>query len=295
MLLRALVGSELEVGVSSPSGGGEAATLAVGWSRAQSRVRTELAAPAFLGGPGVARLELGWSRERHRAGSGEEVLPVSRTGVMLTITDWANGWLGWEVGGGVDRFAHVGAAPVLRIGARAAHPSGRADLLARVDGSVGGESLDYLSGSLQGRLEVLPQPSPWSLSTRVLLAGVEASAPRLLWPGAGVGRIRDGLLRAHPLERAGALAGETLAPRMINGTLELERSLLDVGLGRLALATFADAARFAGAPSHGEASAFLDAGVGVRLHVAGGRLSLDAAAGHDGRRALSAVWLKAPR
>jgi hypothetical protein len=82
---------------------------------------------------------------------------------------------------------------------------------------------------------------------------------------------------------------------MINGSIELERSLVDVGVGRLALAGFADAARFAGTPSTAEAGTFLDAGVGVRLHVPGGRLSLDAAAGHDGRRALSMVWQKASR
>jgi hypothetical protein len=295
LLARAVVESELEVGIASPSGGGEAATLALGWSRAQSLARTELAAPAFLGAPGIARLEAGWTSERHRIASDEEIVREARTHASLVLTDWASGWLAWEVGGGVERFERAELSPTLRLGARAADPSGRVDLIARADRSLGGGSLGYQSGSLLAHVRALPTRSRWSLGARALLAGVDTDAPRLAWPGAGVGRVREGLLRAHPLTRDGALEGETLAPRMINGSIELERSLVDVGLGRLAVAGFADAARFAGAPSTADAGTFLDGGVGVRLHVPGGRLSLDAAAGHDGRRALSLVWQKIPR
>jgi hypothetical protein len=290
LLVRALLGSEVEARVAGPSGGGEALSVALRWARARSRARAEVSAPALLGVPGVGRLGFLWERERHRSHPTGAATSVERSGVALTFADWANGWLGWEVGAGAQRLVGLGEAPLLSARIEASRASGRADLTARLERSLGRGELAYSSWSLLARAEAIPQPSPWSLTARVLLGGVDASAPRLLWPGAGVGRARQGLLRAHPLEQGGALAAETLWPRMANGTVELERNVLDVGLAGIALATFTDVARFAGPRAETSLRSFLDGGVGLRVHLGEGRVRFDAAASRDGSRALSLVW-----
>ncbi len=115
-----------------------------------------------------------------------------------------------------------------------------------------------------------------------------ADAPPALWPGAGTGRGRADLLRAHPLLEGGVVRGPAFGRSLWSAGLEFDSRPWRLGLLRAGLACFVDAARFGG-----RSPAQVDAGVGIRLAGFGpdGELSLDAARGlKDGAAALSLVW-----
>jgi hypothetical protein len=299
LLLPALATSELRVRLPSVTGGGESALLFARWSRARAGVGGALDAPGVAGFPGVTHLGVSWERERH-AGDGTTSVEA-RTGARIALTDWSTEWLRWEIGGGVDRWRGRDAVGVLRTALELSAPGDRVDLLATLEGAAGGDDgapPGYLRWRVVGSARPLPEASRWRLDLRALAAGVGEQAPRMLWPGADAGSAREGLLRAHRMERDGALSGETLGTGLLNATVELERRVWAFPLGGLGVAAFADAARVTrpsregGRPSAPDAAAgFIDAGIGLRLDIPLGRLRADVATGSDGSRALSLGWL----
>jgi hypothetical protein len=97
-----------------------------------------------------------------------------------------------------------------------------------------------------------------------------AQAPLAIWSGAGDGRARPGLLRAHPLLDAGVIEGPAFGRRVQSATLEVQRWFKRLEIPRVGIAAFADAAhatnRLTGAPGR---PFQLDAGSGLRIRVPG--------------------------
>jgi hypothetical protein len=120
------------------------------------------------------------------------------------------------------------------------------------------------------------------------------AAPLALWSGAGEGRARTGLLRAHPLLVDNVVAGPVFGRRVYSANLEAQRWFAGPTLVRYGLAAFIDAA----AADHrvesaGGQSSQVDAGIGVRLRLPGreGTLRIDYARGlRDRADALTIGW-----
>src|SRR4029077_8041859 len=78
-----------------------------------------------------------------------------------------------------------------------------------------------------------------------------AQAPVAIWSGAGEGRARPGLLRAHPLLDSGVIDGPVFGRQVQSSTFEMQRWFKRPAIPRVGIAVFADAAlatnRLAGA------------------------------------------------
>ena len=123
---------------------------------------------------------------------------------------------------------------------------------------------------------------------------VSLSAPRALWPGAGEGRARPGLLRAHPLLEDNIIAGPVFGRRVLALNAEGQRWFARPGLVRIAAAGFVDAAGASDRlPGTGGKASQVDIGAGVRLRLPGGEgtLRVDYAHGlRDGADAVTIGW-----
>jgi outer membrane translocation and assembly module TamA len=119
-------------------------------------------------------------------------------------------------------------------------------------------------------------------------------APLALWPGAGTGQGRTGLLRAHPLLESGVLTGPVFGREVANGTFEYVQPVARPrGVG-ISIAGFVDAAkawrRLGGLDT---SRLFVDAGLGLRMRApgSGGAIRIDVAHGlRGGGTTLSASW-----
>jgi hypothetical protein len=121
-----------------------------------------------------------------------------------------------------------------------------------------------------------------------------SASPRILWPGAGEGRARKPLLRAHPLLEDGVIVGRAFGRRLAHARLEGTAPIASWGIVQLEGASFLDAARaWDRGAGRGASEILHDAGVGLRLRgpTGTGEVRLDAAWGlADRAHALSIAW-----
>jgi hypothetical protein len=97
-----------------------------------------------------------------------------------------------------------------------------------------------------------------------------ANAPLAIWPGAGEGRVRSGLLRAHPLLDDGAVDGPAFGRHVQSATFEVQRWLAKPTLPRVGVSVFADAAHTSYRLAAATNRPFqLDIGAGVRFRLPG--------------------------
>jgi hypothetical protein len=122
---------------------------------------------------------------------------------------------------------------------------------------------------------------------------VSAAAPLALWPGAGEGRARRPLLRAHPLLDEGVITGAMFGERLAYANAEAHHWFARLSLLRIGLAGFMDVARIWRPLSAPGDPAQADVGFGLRLRMPGrqGILRVDVARGlRDGADALTLGW-----
>ena len=131
-------------------------------------------------------------------------------------------------------------------------------------------------------------------------AGAERAsnhAPLAVWPGAGEGRAREPLLRAHPLLEGGAIDltdRSVFGKGLVDAHAEAQRWIASAAPVRFAGAAFADLARASRRQASARESVTeVDVGGGLRVRIPGvaGVLRVDAAHGvRDGADALTVGW-----
>ena len=298
---QALVLRDLEIDVAGPTGGGEVWSGEWRWWAARPLVAFRLAIPSPGHLPGVASLEGSWERQTYAttdpaaANSPDGLRQENRRHAALNFADWATSRLRWEAGGGLDRWS---------IGDSVAFNAALDARLARDRLSLRVATASWVPLGPSGRFVTADVTSAWKSArdgvvphwTAIAgLSDASAAAPLDLWPGAGTGDARAPLLRAHPLLSDGIVTGQVFGRRLAYGSVEYQRPLkLDLPIGKLGIAAFADAAKAWHRIDDDSASPIhVDVGTGLRVAVPGIRdtIRIDVARGlRDGRVVLSTGW-----
>ena len=296
--LQAGIDRELTVTIPGATGQGEIWSAGWRWWDERPRASLSFSAPASGPLPGVWRVDGAWEAQTYAFGAGaEQRVRESRAHGGLTFTGWASGSWRYSISGGIDAW-----------------DSGRRDALA-------GVSLEHLW--LDDRISVAAEGTKWmplsvepgfsSIAGRLRIgtdgrggwgylasAGAEHlsdAAPFATWSGAGEGRVRETLLRAHPLLAGGiidARSGSAFGRSLLAASIEERRWLDRPQLPRLGLAVFGDAARVSRS-SGGTPTFNVDVGTGLRIRAPGWRtvLRIDVAHGlRDGRNAVTFGWTR---
>lgn len=237
------------------------------WDRAQRYVDGFVSSPAAPL-PGVVKVGLEWRRERYgeRLGGPDPgaddggFIVQERLRGSLGLEEWVSPR--WRLGGsvGFERWEDGGrlVSAGLEVRRRLAGGAGWVSLGARGGAGSGSEfgRLDLTAGMSQARGD----HREWRVTAgaRTVIGG----APRLVWPGAGSGRIRAPLLRGHPLEASGAIRGAALGRTLLHATLE-HRWVWRAGPVRLGGAVFADGAHVRSTAAGQDGRTFVDPGVGL--------------------------------
>jgi tetratricopeptide (TPR) repeat protein len=306
---RALTERELALSLASPTGSGELWAAAWRWEEHRPSVRVAVSGPGVAGLPGMLKVEGFGEQQTYDAAlvtahtrtgdaipqgtalhSGQTVREVRR-GVGVAWGEWLDAKLRGETNLGLERWEGQGR-PFLTMGlALDLRPVGDA-LSLRLETArwlVLGRGQPFSIGAAGAVWRpAVPGLRHTVVEARAGYRAASAEAPPTLGPGAGTGRGRPELLRAHPLLAAGIVRGPAFGRSLWNAGLEFGYRPWQLGLLRAGLACFVDAAR-----AGDQSPAQVDAGVGIRLAGFGpdGELALNAARGlRDGAAALSLVW-----
>ena len=293
-------GLERELTTTLPGwrGQGDTWSTSLGWWTHRPSARLAFATPMTKGPRGVWQVDVGWARETYQHMTPADVQEDRVTG-SLGLSSWlrpsvrldaAFSFDGWQRTGS-DRVravgVHVGIERRFRedrvsVVARAAQwlPIGAVDRFSAASAAVAART------SRDARRFVLTGTAGASLAS--------ADAPLALWSGAGDGRGRAPLLRAHRLIDDGRIGGPVFGRRVAFGSVEAQHWLPRPALVRVATAVFADAA-VAGerAPLATGRPAQVDLGAGVRVRppAARGVFRLDYAHGmRDGANRWFIGW-----
>ncbi|MGE0450647.1 MAG: C39 family peptidase [Vicinamibacterales bacterium] len=291
---------EREVAVSIPgrTGQGEMWSGTYRWWRNRPRASIEFAAPRFASPRGVLRFRAAWESQSY--GSDESnVVREERLQGQLGLEQWVTANVRTEISAGVeawvrpngrrDRTAHVSAS----IERRAWRDRLAATLSVGQWAGLGGAP-GFSAANLGATFRSRREPRGLVVLARAGASIASREAPLALWSGAGEGRGRGPLLRAHRLLRAGRINGTMFGRQMAHATLEARGWLPKPSLVRIGGALFADTAVAGKRPDFAVGQPFqFDAGFGLRLRVPGrgGVFRLDLARGvRDGARAIIATW-----
>lgn len=289
--LHAMTDREAVIRITSPTGGGEAWAVSWRWWERRPRVAVAFDAPASFGG--VWGIDVFDERQAYADTRG--AVDESRQRASFRLGNWTLAGIRWETGIGVDRFGPADGESDLRALAvtgslQYRFPGDRASTDVRAEAWAGQVHAWTVTAGSEWRSKVRNEGSV--LIARATDAVAASDAPLALWPGAGAGQGRDGLLRAHPLIDEGVIHG-VFGRHVINAGLEWRRWLQPARKPvRMGPALFIDAGRaFHGLDSTNEQPQY-DVGAGFRLAIPGSRvLRIDVAHGlRDGRTALSMGW-----
>ncbi|HEX5217278.1 MAG TPA: papain-like cysteine protease family protein [Vicinamibacterales bacterium] len=302
--VKAIFSKELGAKVSGLLKQGETIGAAWRWSPHRQRIRAEFALPAPGVLPGVASLDGLWEVYTFTPSGvplglrSDGDFVMRRRRVMLHLSDWSRGWLHWNVGGGVDRFATTTTAAA----------DAAVDLRFdedRLAFGVAGSLWSPMSGDNTPAFSATTVMGAWRSTARpaapVLMAYggatlVSDDAPIAIWQGAGTADNRPALLRAHRLHRGGVIDSEAIGRRLLFGTVEYARPIYSRSIATVALAGFVDLARnLRRAESSLPSRWLVDIGGGLRIHTGStGAVRLDFAfSPRDRRRAFSAGYVTA--
>jgi len=276
---------ELVVPIVSPTGGGEQITADWRFWAHRPLYQLSITAPAPWGGT----WSVGANRERQPFTAAFS--PTIHDSLQLDVANWTNGFIRWQIGGGVDRWNDGRVFPTGAAAIRMTSAADRLDARAQVRSWFGG-------GSRFGQAEVrvLARSSPrlagFVLTADGGLAAASDSAPADLWFAGDTGRARPLLLRAHPVLTDGErFRTGRMARIFAHETTEVQR-WWRIGPFRTGLAAFVDtgltARRLSGGPITD-----VDVGIGLRGAYPGraGAIRVDIARGtRDGHIAISAVY-----
>lgn len=295
---QAAIERELSLVVPGGTGQGETWSASWGWWRNRPRAALEFAAPRTAWPRGVWRVRAAWESQAYGPDAAA-ALREERLQAQLSIGDWltdnlradlfvgADSWR--RPGQRRDRMLRLGAAVERRFAGDRVATTVAVNRWAGLDGSPSFHTAG-VGASFRSRRD----PTGVVLVGRAGATVASAEAPLALWGGAGEGRGRGPLLRAHRLLREGRINGTVFGRRVAHLTLEGQRWLPRPALLRVGAAVFVDAAVAGRRATFSSGRPFqVDAGVGLRLRVPGigGTFRVDYARGlRDGARSVLATW-----
>jgi hypothetical protein len=281
---RAAIDREISARIPGRTGQGELWTASYRWWNGRPRAGLEFAAPRTGRLPGVWRVDTFWEAQTYEL-SGSRFREERAHG-GLTVGDWLAPALRYEVAVGFDSWN--GTRRAISIGATIDRRlfADRVSLTATGTRWAASSGPPFGSASLNARFVSSPEPAGFVALGEAGIDVTSSTSPLSLWSGAGEGRARPRLLRAHPLLEDGVVSGELFGTTVRYGTVETQHWLRRPALARIGLAAFVDGARASGPLQ-------IDAGLGVRLRALprGGTLRIDYGHGlRDGADAVSVGW-----
>jgi hypothetical protein len=263
---KAIILRDIQVPVSNLTHHGEVLTTAFRWPADWRRFRMDLAAPAPSPLIGLLDLQTSWERQTYALGT---AFTEDHAQAGFDLSDWIGRLARWQGGVSIDRWnqrQHNGltgsgelrlAADRVSIGVEAGawRANGANPGFGRVDQWVGWRSTAVIDEAV------------WTAFVEGSTTGVDA--PFDLWSGAGPGRARPALLRAHDLQVDGVIGGPVFGRTLAHATVEYQRPLAAVHKTTVRWAAFVDTARAWHRVDGGSSRWLCDVGVGIRWAVPG--------------------------
>lgn len=284
--VRAALERELTATLPGWRGQGDTWSASLGWWTHRPFARLTFAAPFTKGPRGVWRVDAEWERETYQRVAPADVQEDRVTG-SLGLSSWLRPGLRADAAVSLDAWQHTGSnrfrTLAVHAGIEQRFRDDRVAVMARAAQWIPMSAIHRFSAA---RAAVEARTS--RDARRFVLSGTvggslaSAAAPLALWNGAGDGRGRAPLLRAHRLLDDGRIGGPVFGRRVMFGSVEAQHWLPRPALVRVAAAVFADAALAAErAPLATGRPRQVDVGAGLRVRPpgAGGTLRFDYARG----------------
>jgi hypothetical protein len=294
----AAIDRDLSLTLPGRTGQGETWTGEWGFWENRPRVALMFAAPRLEHPNGVWSSGVAWQTQTYGSTPATQVRETWLQG-QLSLATWLTPDARVEIASGLDTWTRNGGPDL-----RSVHLAGAAER--RFGGDRGALQLsaarwfglgnDHGFGAARADLSFVLgyETSRAMLTLRADGSAASEGSPMGVWNGAGEGRARPALLRAHTLLQDGRVDGAVFGRRLAHATVEGQHWFARPAVVRMAVAIFADGATAAGRPAYavGPASQ-LDAGAGVRLRVPGrsGVFRIDYAHGlRDNANVVSVGW-----
>jgi hypothetical protein len=293
-----LINREIASSIAGGLGQGEVWTARWRWWENRPRIAGGFSAP--VGGPlgGVWHVEAAREIQTYAVDEAGGRLREERRSAAVGLRNWATPSLRYDIRAGFDVW-NLNRRTVAGGGTiewRLAGDRLAADVsVDRSWGLRGAEGFSTASAGAQFHSSL--DPAGWVGVAAARVDVASTGAPLAVWSGAGEGRARPGLLRAHRLHHDGVIDGSVFGRRVVSSNVELQR-WFQRRIGSIGIALFTDAARASERIQSGDASWLVDSGVGLRARppALDGTLRLDYAHGIGTRAArLTVGWAIAIR
>ena len=293
---RAAIDREVVLRLPGRTGQGETWTASGRWWENRPAASVQFAAPRLSTPRGVWRVGLSWDAQTY--GSAETNVREEHTRGELGLASWIRPNLQMTLVAGLDDWGRTGGlnAKTVSVGGEIERRLFDDHVTARASAQrwVGLRSDGFVTASSSVSVTSSPDPAAFVLLGRIGAEVATAGSPLALWSGAGEGRARGPLLRAHPLLEDGRIEGPVFGRRVAHTSVETQHWFRRPALLRVAAAAFVDAAAASHRSPASSGDPFqVDAGAGVRLRMPGipSALRIDYARGlRDGAYAWTIGW-----
>lgn len=296
--LQAAIDREARVVIPGSTGQGELWSASWRWWNGRPRVAVGFAAPHIGRLPGVWRVDASWESQTYRADPPttiDSTLDESRAHGALTISDWVTSNVRYSATAGIDAWRGASDAGKTIFAGGSLERRWQDDRW-----SVAGTATTWTAfhkAGIRAAFRSSRSTEGWVFLADAGLERASSRAPLAIWPGAGEGRAREPLMRAHPLLDGGAIdltRRSVFGKGLVDTHAEMQRWIRSASPVRVGIAAFTDIARASHrqAPAPGSVTQ-VDVGGGLRLRIPGavGTLRVDIAHGaRDHADALTVGW-----
>jgi hypothetical protein len=295
--VQAALEREVAANVPGRTGQGDTWSASWGWWEHRPRVSVGFDAPLASSPRGVWHLGLAWEAQAY--GPEAASLREERLGGEIGLSSWLTPNVRATLGGGLDAWTRADGDTnrTVRIAVTLEQRLIDDHVSIQINGArwAGfGAAPGFSVASVDASARTRRDPAALVLIAHAGANTASSHAPLGLWSGAGEGRSRAPLLRAHALLRGGRVDGPVFGRQLLHATMEAQHWLARPTLVRIGGAAFVDAARATDRPGFASGrAAQADAGIGLRVRVPGrsGVLHVDYARGlRDGERAWVVGW-----
>jgi hypothetical protein len=278
--VQAAVEREISVAMPGNTGQGELWEASWRWWNGRPRIAARFSAPRAGRLGGIWRVDGFWEAQTYAVQSnvGSADVREEQAHGAISLSNWLAPNLRFEASVGMDgwdRGAETAAATL-----RTVFMSGTIERRFVADRvTVAGaatswsplrEGASFRAASIRATARSSAVPTPLVVVADIRAEFTSATAPLAVWSGAGDGRARPGLLRAHSLLDDGVIEGSVFGRRVQSATLELQRWFRRPQLSPIGIAVFADTAHASARLEAATGRPFqVDAGAGLRFRFPG--------------------------